>query len=468
MTRTLRLSAFAALAAAVAPAARATVAPEVAQKLYDRVTPSLVVVKYTWDGEAGRQEVSGAGVVVNDNGLVMTTMGIVPLVVPDAQIKDFKVVIPSQEKDPEELDAEFQGRDERTGLAFVRVKPSGEAKREWKPLKFEEAPARVGESVLSVGLLPENAAYKTYFTEASVSANLRGETPMTLVYAGGLGVVGSPVFNADGKAIGVVGVQQAQNVFLNDTGNNLAAVTNPPKFFTPTRDFAQSLEDPPAADKPIRLSWLGVPQLTGLNKDVAEVYGLTNQPAAQIGEILPETPAAKAGLKQGDVIVKMNGRPLERGDEPAEVPAMLNRKILRMKPGEEVTLSVMRKRNTPLEDVKVTLAEQPAKPNTAKRFWAEDLGFAARELTFWDTYARHLAADTKGVAVALVKPQSSAQSGNLRREDLITQLNAQPVTDVEQFKTAYQAARKEKPRDAVVLVIRRGGREDTVRIEPPQ
>src|SRR5438067_393355 len=152
MTRAIRLTGLllvgCALANAAAPAARGDVGPDVAEKLYERVTPSLVVVKYTWEREIGRQEVIGAGVVVSDDGLVLTTMGIVPLVVPDDQMKDFKVVIPSQEKDPEELEAEFQGRDERTNLAFVRVKEKESGgkdgkKHDWKPLKFEEQAVKV-------------------------------------------------------------------------------------------------------------------------------------------------------------------------------------------------------------------------------------------------------------------------------------------------------------------------------------
>jgi serine protease Do len=471
--------------------ARADVGPDAAEKLYERVSPSLVVVKYTWEGEMGRREMAGTGIVVGKDGLVMTSGALFDIRayrIPDEQLKEFKILIPSQEKDPEELDAEFLGRDDRTSVAFVRAKAAsakkaggnegeadtdkpaaGGAKREWKPLKFEDRAVRVGEPILSVGLLPEAAAYKPYFMESAVSATLRGETPQVLVQGGGLGVVGSPVFNTDGKAIGVVPSQTGQSGILNEpTGANLPAVQNPPKFFTPSRDFAQSLEDPPSGGKPVPLSWLGVLQMNGLNKDVAEVYNLTNKPAVQIGEVLPDTPAAKAGLKQGDIIVKLNGEPLERGDEPIELPMILSRKILRMKPGTEVTLAVLRKKNQPLEDVKVTLADQPAQPHQAKRFWAEDLGFATRALTFWDTYARRLPLDTNGVAVALIKPQSAAQTGHLRNGDLITQLNGQPVTDLEEFQKAYEKARKDKPKDAVVLVVRREGSEDTVRIEPPQ
>ena len=126
-----------------------------------------------------------------------------------------------------------------------------------------------------------------------------------------------------------------------------------------------------------------------------------------------------------------------------------------MKPGTEVTLGVLRKRGEPLQDVKVTLEPRPKHANTAKRFYAEDLGFSVRDLTFWDNYARHLPADSKGVVVALIRPQSSSQSGGLNNNDLITQLNGQPVTDVGEFEKVYQKDRKDKPKEAVVLVVRR-------------
>src|SRR5947208_5050268 len=107
-----------------------------------------------------------------------------------------------------------------------------------------------------------------------------------------------------------------QTVFLNDCQNAHGGVITPPKFYVPTRDFQISLSDPPKKGEPLKLPWMGVTQMTGLTKDVAEVYGLTNQPAVQLGDVIPNMPGAKGGLNQGDIIVKVNDKPLERGDEP--------------------------------------------------------------------------------------------------------------------------------------------------------
>jgi S1-C subfamily serine protease len=129
---------------------------------------------------------------------------------------------------------------------------------------------------------------------------------------------------------------------------------------------------------------------------------------------------------------------------------------------------VLRGRGEPLTDVKVTLEEMPKRPNSAKRWYAEDLGFSVREMLFMDTYARHLDPDAKGVIVALIRPQSAAQTGGLQNNDLITELNRQPVTSLEQFQKAYQEFRKASPHEAVVMVVQREANTKVIRIEPPQ
>jgi len=339
--------------------------------------------------------------------------------IPDDQLKEFKVVVPDPAGgDAAELDARLLGRDERYNLAFVQPKESGE--RKWQPVTFEDVPARIGETILSVGLLPEGAGYKTYFAESAVSVSLRGETPQVLVQGGALTAVGSPVFNAEGKAIGLVNFQAGTTPFLNDPTNALASIANPPKFFLPARDFLPVLSDPPQEGKPIAMPWIGIPHLTGLNKDVSEVFELTNQPAIQVGEVIPNTPAAEAGLKRGDIIVKLNDQPLERGDEPDELPQIFRRRLMRMKVGEPVKLGVLRARGEPIQEITVTTSEMPKRPNTAKRWFADDLGFSSREVVFNDTYVRRLPADAKGVIVALIRPQSAAESGGLKINDLIT------------------------------------------------
>jgi S1-C subfamily serine protease len=453
-----------------APAAMAGVGQDATQKLYERVTPSLVAVKYTWESEMGRRELVGTGVVVRDDGLVITQLAVFDMRLPDEQLNEFKIVVPDPAGgDPAELDARLHGRDERYNLVFLQPKEPSADGRKWTPVKFEDVAVRTGEPVLSVGLLPEMAAYKSYVNESAVSVTLRGEQPQVLVQGAGLTAVGSPVFNAEGKAIGLVNFQQGQTPFINDDNTALNAIHNPPRFFVPAKDFLPALSDPPQEGKPIPMPWVGIPQLTGLNKDVAEVYGLTNQPAVQVGEVIPNTPADKAGLKRNDIVVKVDGQPLERGDEPDELPDIFRRQMKRMKVGQTIKLSVLRgPKGTPLQDLEVTTEEMPERPNTAKRWYAEDLGFSTREVVFTDTYVRRLKPDAKGVIVALIRPQSAAQSAKLEMNDMIIELNGSPVEDVDAFRKSYEEFRKAKPKEAVVMVVLREGKTQTIRIEPPQ
>jgi S1-C subfamily serine protease len=428
--------------------------------LYEEVIPSLVAVQYSWANELRREELIGAGIVVAPD-LVMISLAMVPSYLPDNQLKDFKIIVPQKEGNPEEIDAIFQGRDERTHMAFV--KPA--SPQHWKPIVFEDAKVEVGQRVFSVGILPKAAAYKSYLMESKIAAELRGEMPQVLVQGAGLAATGSPVFNEAGKAIGI---SIAPNeTFLNRNEDAMASINNPPKIFTPARFFLLSLSDPPSQDKPIVLPWVGIAQMTGLSKDVAEALGLKDKPAIQIGEVLPNTAAEKAGLKSGDIILSVNGEPLERGDEASELPGIFNTRMLRHKVGDVVTFSVLRGDSKPI-DIKVKLEERLKQSNLAKRFYAEDMGFVARELVFNDTYTLKLPADQKGALVDIIRPQSAAQNAGLHRGDIILRMNNQPLTDIEEFETLYKKTRKDQPRSPLVLVVHRRTGEDTIRIEPPQ
>ena len=135
---------------------------------------------------------------------------------------------------------------------------------------------------------------------------------------------------------------------------------------------------------------------------------------------------------------------------------------------DTVTLTILTKKDEPTKDVEVKLTERPKGSNVAARWYDEDLGFGVREMVFMDTYARKLPQETKGVVVSIVKPQSAVAAAKLGSNDLITELNGANVTDLEQFKKSFETIRKEKPKEAIVLVVLREGNTQTIRIEPPQ
>jgi S1-C subfamily serine protease len=458
---------IAVLVAFTGASARADEAATV-KKLYDLAKPSLVAVKYTWASELGSQELTAAGVIVSDDGLVAFPIEIVsPTLIPSDQIEKFKIVVPSDTQDEMEIDATLQGRDERTNMAFVKA----DSPQKWKSIKFVDERPETGDPLYSVGILPKGAGYKASVTTAIMSTALRGPVPQALV-DGELAGVGSIVLNADGHAIGMVHARALGEALLDNPDNpdDLPMVTAPPRIYIPAYDFISGIENPPDPNKPVVIPWTGCePGMRGLEKEDAEYFGLVNVPAVQIGDVVPDSPASKAGLQRLDVIIKMDGKGLERGDLPEELPLILTRKIERLNPGDKVTFSVIRNKGDTPKDVTLTLEARPKEPQEAKRYYARDLGFVVREVTFVDTYHRHMAAATNGVVIALLRPQAAAFAAHLGMNDLVTQMNGKPVDDLDEFKKDYQAFRKEHPDDPVVLeVTRLDGKQQTINIQPPQ
>jgi S1-C subfamily serine protease len=450
---------------ALASLAQTTLADAVKPaELLDNARHSVVVVQFTYDGEVGKRDFSGMATVIREDGLAIYSLDLAPRALPDAQMTDFKIILPGDPED--EIDAEFLGRDERYGISYIKPKDKGDHK--WAPVEFVDKPVAIGDTVHSIGILPKMAGYNLYYSSAEVSAILRGPIPQVLVGGSGLTVIGSPVFNDAGEAVGLVNSQPDRTVLLNDPRAPYATVENPTRLFTPSRDFLASLKSPPKSGDPLKLAFAGVTSLTGLSKDVAEFYGLKGKVAIQIGDVIPGFAADLAGLKKGDIIVTMNGEPLERGDLPEENPAIFTRKLSQMNVGDKVTLGIISEKGAEPRPVEVTLSERPAQANKADRFYAEDLGFTTRDVVFEDTYARKLAKDAPGVVVTFIRPQSAAQAAQLGVNDFVQLINQTPVKDVKQFEEAYDAFRKDKPNEAVVLEVLRGGNTQIIRIEPPR
>src|SRR5215212_2538594 len=120
--------------------------------VHHRAKRSLVAVQWTWAYEYGRMDFVGAGIVVRDDGLIIIPMQVADPGIADEQMVDFKIIVPSDAThDEQEIDAVFEGRDERGEVAFVRPKSSD---RKWQALKFEDVPVDVGDPLVSVGIFP--------------------------------------------------------------------------------------------------------------------------------------------------------------------------------------------------------------------------------------------------------------------------------------------------------------------------
>ncbi len=461
------LLSLALLPAAAMAQAQAPPTPEQVRSLLEQMQPSLVIVKYVWEGEANRQELEGVGVVISEDGLIMAPLDLVPTVLPDVQVKDFQILIPRTDGDPRELEATLEGRDERSNVVFFRAKPASEDEEPvtWRPVKWSYERPSVGDYVVSVGRLPEEAGFAPYIYASRMAANLRGPVPLCVV-DGQLTSSGSVVLNLAGTAVGLVERIGQRSPFLTGA-DTLQTVEDRLTIFIPARFYEQSLAGPPSADEPLKLPDLGVERLTGLSKELREYYELGDRPAIQVGDVIADGPAAKAGVQSGDVIVAMNGERLERGDSADELPEILQRNISRLPVGEEVSLTLLDAAKNERQ-VTATLEERPKQIREAQRWFAEDLGFTVRELVFADRYFRNLPLDTPGLSIAFIKEQSAAAAAGLRNNDLVRKLNQNDVESLEGFREAYEAFRQSNPTDPVVLEVQRGGETSIVRIEPPR
>lgn len=445
-----RLLAFFALAAASAAVAQTTAPGAVSpQQLYVKADASLVVVRYIWASEIGPREVEMPGVVIDASGVVMCNAAIVNDAVPLKQIQDVKILVRRPGGEAVEVAADFQGRDDRCGLAYFKAA----VQQDWTPLAFTPATPVAGDTVYSVGLLSKNIGYKAVIGRSMVSA-VRSEGPQVMVDTGVAGG-GAIVFDTAGHAVGYA-------VAVVTPGGR--GQPQQPGVFVPSSAFAAELADRPTRQKPVYTAWMGVSDWNGLKRDEAAYYGITS-PAIHIGGVIPGGPFDRAGLKAGDVLVGYDGRPLEGGDAVDSVPVLLRQRIMRTKPGDVAHFDIISAKNAKPHAVEVTLAPTPPLPNTADRFWAETLGLGVRDTVFLDRFARRLPADASGVVVTLVRPGGRAEAAHLAPDVFVEQVAGRPVTDVKSFANALHDQQQESPDAPVVLLINQNGRDETVRIE---
>jgi len=187
--------------------------------------------------------------------------------------------------------------------------------------------------------------------------------------------------------------------------------------------------------------------IEGVSKEVAEAIGLGAPRGALVNSVEKDGPAAKAGLEAGDVILKFDGRPIERSSD-------LPRIVGGTKPGTNSTLSVYRKGAQ--RDLKVLVGEMPQdRPRSARAAEPAKPAVPANALGLG---VSDVAADklkelgVKG-AVQVDSVDGLAAGAGLRAGDIITQLNSSEVANAKQFN---EAVAKLDPKKDVAVLVRRG------------
>jgi len=366
----------------------------------------------------------GSGFVISPDGYVVTNHHVAD------KADEIEITFENEEK----YKAKVVGSDARTDIALLKI-DSKKRFDHW--LEFSDISPRVGDWVLAVG---NPFGLGGTVTAGIVSASGRdiGSGPYDFLQidaAVNRGNSGGPSVNLDGKVIGV------NTAIYSPSGGSVGIAFAIPA--ATARDVVQKLKD----KGKVSSGWLGV-QIQNVDENLAEGLALKNAKGALIAKILADGPASKSDLKQQDVILQVNGRPVSNSRE-------LARTIAALSPGTEAHLHIFR--GGAERDVTVTLGEYPDTEKVAftgggeenesgKEF--EDLG-----LTLVPAPELPGSKAKEGVAVSSVDPSSKAADQGIKRGDIIVELNSKPVATVEDVSAGIREAR-EKGKRVVLLQIR--------------
>ncbi|HXH84578.1 MAG TPA: DegQ family serine endoprotease [Candidatus Tectomicrobia bacterium] len=366
---------------------------------------------------------SGSGFVISPDGYIITNNHVV----------DGADEVRVKFADGRELDAKVVGRDPKTDLALIKVDATG---LPVVPLGDSDE-LQVAEPVMAIGN-PFGLAQTVTTGIVSATGRVIGAGPyddfIQTDASINPGNSGGPLINARGQAIGV------NTAIFSRTGGSVGI-----GFAIPI-NLAKTVTTQLAERGHVVRGWLGV-TIQPVTPELARSFSLGEPKGALVSSVAEDSPAKKAGLQAGDVIVGYDGKRVERSDElpriVAETPVGRTVSIEVIRNGKRQTLSATIAR---LQDEEV-VASAATEPSRAT------LGVAVAPLT--PELARELGVKSeRGVVVREVRDGSPADEAGLRPGDVIKEVNRKPVTSPEDLRKAVEEHGKGKP--VLLLVERRG------------
>ena len=377
-----------------------------------------------------KQKSLGSGFILDNEGYILTNNHVVE----DAD--EIKVVL----KDHKDYDAKVVGRDPKTDLALIKIKSWAG----FTTIKLGDSEElRVGDWVVAIG---NPFGLESTVTAGIVSAKGRviGAGPYDNFIQTDASInpgnSGGPLINMKGE---VVGINTA--IFAGGQGIGFAIPINTAK------DLVAQLKE---KGKVVR-GWLGV-NVQKVTPDLAKAFNLNEESGALVGDVISGSPAEKAGIKAGDIIIEFNGKAIK---EMSELP----RQVAAIPVGKTVDVKVLR--NGEPVVVKAQIQELQDKtleagPGPAK----EGLGLSVKEFT--PELARRYSLNYEpGVIVLQVKEGGPADEAGIQPGDLIKEVNRKPVKDLKSYENLMAAQKKGAP---LLLRIKRGDSTLFVSIKIPE
>jgi Do/DeqQ family serine protease len=368
---------------------------------------------------APNQHGVGSGVIVTKDGYILTNNHVVE------SADDIKVAL----NDGRDFSAKVIGRDPQTDIAVLKIDAHD---LPFLPIADSDK-IEVGDVVLAVG---NPFGIGQTVTTGIISA--KGRATLGLDYEDFIqtdaainpGNSGGALVDTDGRLIGI------NTAILSRSGGNQGI-----GFAVPT-NLARWVMDGIVQNGHVERGFLGV-NIQDLTPDLAKEFKLAQANGALVSEVTPQSPADKAGLKSGDVIVEFNGKPVTDSRHlKLQVGATL--------PGASVPVKLLR--DGASRTLQVTVKELPgdklAKASSPTAPTEDALhGVGVVDLERANRAELNVPEHVNGALVSQVEPDSAAYEAGLRTGDVITEINRKPVKNAEQAVAAC-----EKPADKQTLV----------------
>jgi len=378
-----------------------------------------------------RAEALGSGFIVSPDGYIVTNNHVI------ANASEIKVTL----DDGTELPGKLVGADPKADLAVVKV----DAKSPLPTLAWGDSDKlRLGDQVLAIG---NPFGIGTTVTAGIVSA--RGRDLHSGPYDDFIqidapinhGNSGGPLVDSDGKVVGI------NTAIYSPNGGSVGV------GFAIPADEAKVIIGKLQKDGSIDHGYLGV-QIQPVTQDIADAIGVAKAEGALVADVTEDSPAARAGLKQGDVITAV-------GSKTIGTPKELSRAVADLSPGDNEKMTVWR--NGKSVEMSVAIGgSDDGEPQLATAKNVEKaapsgprIGVSLADLTPEVRKRLGVSSDLEGAVIAQVSPDKTAAEAGLKAGDIILSVNDKTIHDANEAKNAVAAVAKAEKK-SVLLLIQRG------------
>jgi Do/DeqQ family serine protease len=386
-----------------------------------------------------RQEGSGSGFILDHDGYIMTNNHVV-------NNADKLTVMFA---DGEELQATVIGQDPETDVALIKVDPKDYEKGELPALELGDSNAiRVGDWAIAVGnpfgQLAGSMTVGVVSAKGRQDLNIMGSAPQYQDFIQtdasiNFGNSGGPLVNVRGQVIGV-------NTAINPAGQGIG-------FAIPINMARQIADQLKQSGRVVR-GYLGIyPQ--ALTPELAESLDAPRDEGIIVSQIEDDTPAIRAGLAQGDVILELNGEKVT-----SDVNAF-RMKVAELPVGERIEMTVFHDGKT--RKIEVVLGERPSAVVASMPGGGEGSdAWAGLRVKSLESADRGASGDG-GVVVVEVEPDSPADDAGIREGDVIREVGNVEIADLRDYR---EAVKKYSEKKAVALLLKRGEQTLYVGLKP--